>query len=52
MTGMTPEEYAGDDARGRTQPRGLRSIEGRQLGMARITAGIATSHVPAIERRD
>ncbi len=47
MTGMTPDEYAAMSARGR-QTHQRQPLHQRQELMARITAGIATSHVPAI----
>src|SRR5207302_1263082 len=42
-----PRRIRGDDARGRALAGGT-ALDQRQEVMARITAGIATSHVPAI----
>jgi len=48
MTGMTQEAYAAMMIAGGRSPDGQRLDQGRPLRMATITAGIATSHVPAI----
>ncbi len=55
MSGVPKETYAQDDAGGRAQPRGqpLQGRQPRKAGgteprMAKIVAGIAVSHVPAI----
>ena len=48
MTGMSLEDYAGDDDRRRPLARGPALDQGGHAEMARITAGVATSHVPAL----
>ena len=48
MTGMTQEEYAEMMIDGGRSPEGVRSIKGELLIMARITAGITSSHIPAL----
>ncbi len=49
MTGMTQEEYAQMMLTGGRSPEGNRyRRRGGQAAMARITAGVTTSHVPAI----
>jgi protocatechuate 4,5-dioxygenase alpha subunit len=47
MTSMTPDEYAAMMRAGGRSPEGPALDPGQEV-MARITAGIATSHVPAI----
>ena len=48
MVGITEKEYVADDASGRTLPDGWRSKSERKALMAKIIAGIGTSHTPAI----
>jgi hypothetical protein len=48
MTGMTKEEYAAMMLSGGRSPEGQRSKGEGRLAVARITAGVTTSHIPAM----